>query len=190
MNEIRLAILGEGGVGKSAITIQFLQNHFVEIYDPTIEDSYRKQIMVDDHTYHVEILDTAGQEEYTAMRDQYMRTADGFVIVYDITNYRSFLSVSEFVDRIRMNRPDEKVGMVVCGNKCDLFRQKSILPHDVKKLEMSLKCPVYECSAKSYINIDEVWHDVIRQVTKIKFSKYTRRRQRNSYRDLKSCQIL
>ena len=51
MNEIRLAILGGGGVGKSAITIQFLQNHFIELYDPTIEDSYRKQIAIDDRSY-------------------------------------------------------------------------------------------------------------------------------------------
>ena len=66
-----------GGVGKSALTIQLIQNHFVDEYDPTIEDSYRKQVVIDGETCLLDILDTAGQEEYSAMRDQYMRTGEG-----------------------------------------------------------------------------------------------------------------
>ena len=58
-----------GGVGKSALTIQLIQNHFVEEYDPTIEDSYRKQVVIDGETCLLDILDTAGQEEYSATRD-------------------------------------------------------------------------------------------------------------------------
>ena len=51
-----------GGVGKSALTIQLIQNHFVDEYDPTIEDSYRKQVVIDGETCLLDILDTAGQE--------------------------------------------------------------------------------------------------------------------------------
>merc|ERR1712137_1153044 len=74
MTEYKLVIVGGGGVGKSALTIQLIQNHFIDEYDPTIEDSYRKQVTIDDETCLLDILDTAGQEEYSAMRDQYMRT--------------------------------------------------------------------------------------------------------------------
>jgi GTPase KRas protein len=56
-------VLGDGGVGKTALTIQLCSNHFVEEYDPTIEDSYRKQVVIDDEASLLEILDTAGQEE-------------------------------------------------------------------------------------------------------------------------------
>jgi GTPase KRas protein len=52
------------GVGKSALTIQFIQSHFVDEYDPTIEDSYRKQCVIDDEVALLDVLDTAGQEEY------------------------------------------------------------------------------------------------------------------------------
>ena len=69
------------GVGKSALVIRFVSDHFVDEYDPTIEDSYRKQFLIDDAACLLDILDTAGQEEYSAMRDQYMRTSEGFVIV-------------------------------------------------------------------------------------------------------------
>lgn len=64
MSEIRkVVILGGGGVGKSALTISFIQGFFLDVYDPTIEDSYRKQVSVDNKVVLMDILDTAGQEE-------------------------------------------------------------------------------------------------------------------------------
>lgn len=169
MNEIRLVILGEGGVGKSAITIQFLQNHFIEIYDPTIEDSYRKQIAIDNHAYFIEIIDTAGQDEYTAMSEKYIRTGDGFVLVYDITKRRSFDKLFSYVAQIKRNRLKENIPMVMCGNKCDVKTMRSIYPEEALEMAETLKCSFYECSARLYINIDEMWHDVIRQVIRMKF---------------------
>lgn len=60
MREYKIVVLGSGGVGKSALTVQFVQGVFVEKYDPTIEDSYRKQVEVDGQQCMLEILDTAG----------------------------------------------------------------------------------------------------------------------------------
>ena len=80
MTEYKLVIVGGGGVGKSALTIQLIQNHFIDEYDPTIEDSYRKQVTIDEETCLLDILDTAGQEEYSAMRDQ-VRAQRAIVIV-------------------------------------------------------------------------------------------------------------
>ncbi|KAJ2412090.1 RAS1 protein, partial [Coemansia sp. RSA 2531] len=64
IREYKLVVVGGGGVGKSALTIQFIQSHFVDEYDPTIEDSYRKQCTIDNETAMLDVLDTAGQEEY------------------------------------------------------------------------------------------------------------------------------
>ena len=64
-----------GGVGKSALTIQLIQNHFVDEYDPTIEDSYRKQVVIDGETCLLDILDTAGQEvECLSMKGQLFKS--------------------------------------------------------------------------------------------------------------------
>lgn len=68
--EYKLVVVGGGGVGKSALTIQFIQGQFVDEYDPTIEDSYRKQVVIDNQVALLDVLDTAGQEEYSAMREQ------------------------------------------------------------------------------------------------------------------------
>ncbi|CAF1689195.1 unnamed protein product, partial [Adineta ricciae] len=66
----KLVVVGEGGVGKSALTIQFFQKMFVEDYDPTIEDSYIQHVEVDRQVCVLDVLDTAGQEEFSALREQ------------------------------------------------------------------------------------------------------------------------
>ena len=90
-NVIKITILGTGAVGKSALTVQLVSGHFLQIYDPTIEDSYRTSILVNGETYSLDILDTAGQEEYTALRDQYMRNGEGYILVYSIISSSSLL---------------------------------------------------------------------------------------------------
>ena len=73
MSEYKLVILGGGGVGKSALVIRLVTDNFMDEYDPTIEDSYRKQVTIDEQPAILDILDTAGQEEYSSMQDQWMR---------------------------------------------------------------------------------------------------------------------
>ena len=101
-----------GGVGKSALTIQLIQNHFVDEYDPTIEDSYRKQVVIDGETCLLDILDTAGQEEYSAMRDQYMRTGEGFLCVFAIDNMKSFEDVESYRGQIRRVKDADDIPMI------------------------------------------------------------------------------
>ncbi|XP_029516169.1 ras-related protein M-Ras-like [Oncorhynchus nerka] len=92
----KLVVVGDGGVGKSALTIQFFQKIFVPDYDPTIEDSYLKHTEIDAQWAILDVLDTAGQEEFSAMREQYMRTGDGFLIVFSVTDKASFEHVDRF----------------------------------------------------------------------------------------------
>ena len=100
MREYKIVVLGSGGVGKSALTVQFVQGIFVEKYDPTIEDSYRKQVEVDGQQCMLEILDTAGTEQFTAMRDLYMKNGQGFVLVYSITAQSTFNDLQDLREQI------------------------------------------------------------------------------------------
>lgn len=76
-SEYKMVVLGSGAVGKSALTIRLVTQNFLEEYDPTIEDNYNKQVVVDGEAAHLDILDTAGQDEYSQMQDQWMREGKG-----------------------------------------------------------------------------------------------------------------
>ena len=79
-----------GGVGKSAITNRFVIGRWIEKYDPTIEESYQTTVDIDGKALQVEILDTAGQDEYRPLRETFMHTGDGFLLVYSITDDQTF----------------------------------------------------------------------------------------------------
>ena len=166
MTEYKLVIVGGGGVGKSALTIQLIQNHFIDEYDPTIEDSYRKQVTIDEETCLLDILDTAGQEEYSAMRDQYMRTGQGFILVYAITSRSSFDEISSFRDQILRVKDKDKVPMVLIGNKCDLEQERQVTAGEGQDLAKSFGCPFFESSAKTRINVEESFYELVREIRK------------------------
>jgi GTPase KRas protein len=164
--EYKLVIVGGGGVGKSALTIQFIQQHFIDEYDPTIEDSYRKQVQIGDEICLLDILDTAGQEEYSAMRDQYMRTGQGFVMVYSITSRSSFDEITAFREQILRVKDKDYVPVILAGNKCDLERERQVTTNEGQELAKSFGCPFVETSAKARINVDEAFHGLVKEIRK------------------------
>jgi GTPase KRas protein len=120
---VRLCVMGDGGCGKTASTIQMCHNHFVEAYDPTIEDSYRRNVAVQGETVLLEILDTAGQEEFSPLRDQWIRESEGFLLIYDVTSRASLdcleLMLNQIVRTKQEDEPDIMSRVVVAGNKID-----------------------------------------------------------------------
>ena len=253
MTEYKLVIVGGGGVGKSALTIQLIQNHFIDEYDPTIEDSYRKQVRlrcgrvallrvavvpcrcrlrhsraaphcpltsalilgalsqvtIDNETCLLDILDTAGQEEYSAMRDQYMRTGQGFLMgtsfrgrrptphstqrarsgflryacpirppltppppphhptaVFAITSRSSFDELVGFKDQILRVKDADRVPMVVVGNKSDLESERQVSNQEGADLARSFGAPFFETSAKTRVNVEESFYQIVREIRK------------------------
>ncbi|KAF3861134.1 hypothetical protein F7725_001389, partial [Dissostichus mawsoni] len=157
MREYKLVVLGSGGVGKSALTVQFVQGIFVEKYDPTIEDSYRKQVEVDGQQCMLEILDTAGTEQFTAMRDLYMKNGQGFALVYSITAQSTFNDLQDLREQILRVKDTEDVPMILVGNKCDLEDERVVGKEQGQNLARQWSnCAFLETSAKSKINVNEV----------------------------------
>jgi len=160
----KVIVVGGGGAGKSALTQMFMYNNFVEEYDPTTADSYRKIHEVDGVKCQLDILDTAGQEEY--MRDNYYRLGEGFLIVYSITMRDTFRSVSRFYDHIIQVKAKEEgeLPMMLVGSKCDLVDQRQVPTSEGEELAKKLKCPFYETSSKTKHNVDEVFSELVRRV--------------------------
>ncbi|CAF4022623.1 unnamed protein product [Rotaria sordida] len=154
--EYKLCILGEGAVGKTSLATQFIQGIFISKYDPTIEDVFKKIVEIDGKQFIVEILDTAGVENFTVMRDLYIENSDGFAIVYSITSLVTFNQLHLIYNQI-MNIKKEQTAMVLVGNKVDLSHMKRIVHRDKgQTLADEWMCPFYETSAKDSINVDEV----------------------------------
>ena len=201
LREYKLVVVGGGGVGKSCLTIQLIQSHFVDEYDPTIEgwhdvlirlylanmatDSYRKQCVIDDEVALLDVLDTAGQEEYSAMREQYMRTGEGFLLVYSITSRQSFDEILTFQQQILRVKDRDYFPIIIVGNKCDLDHERQVstqgssvqsilassfhklIPVHLKEgqeLARSFGCAFIEASAKSRINVDNSFYNIVREI--------------------------
>ncbi|KAI1335292.1 ras family-domain-containing protein [Xylariaceae sp. FL0016] len=162
--EFHVVVLGAGGVGKSCLTAQFVHNEWIESYDPTIEDSYRTQIAVDDRQVILEILDTAGTEQFVAMRDLYMKTGQGFLLVFSIDSTSSLSEIAGLREEIIRIKDDENVPIVICGNKADLEESRTVPRTKGFAISQRWGAPYYESSARTKTNVDEVFIDLCRQM--------------------------
>lgn len=131
----------------------------METYDPTIEDSYRKQVVIDGQAAILEVLDTAGQEEYTALRDQWIRDGEGFILVYSITSRSSFSRIKNYYAQIqRVKEDDENYSLVLVGNKSDRANERQISMAEGQNLAKELgNIPFFESSAKLNINTENAF---------------------------------
>ncbi|KAG0026990.1 Ras GTPase [Podila clonocystis] len=181
MREYKLVVVGGGGVGKSALTIQFIQSHFVDEYDPTIEDSYRKQCVIDDDVALLDVLDTAGQEEYSAMREQYMRSGEGFLLVYSITSRNSFEEISTFYQQILRVKDKDFFPIILVANKCDLESERQVSTHEGRELAKQFSSRLIETSAKQRINVDEAFYNLVREIRRFNKDTHSQSHGGNGY---------
>jgi len=161
MDNWRVAVLGDGGVGKTALAVQFTLNCFVETYDPTIEDAYRKQLVVDNRMCFVEVIDTAGQEEYATLRDQWVREGEGFILVYSITSRSTFDRLEVFRQSMLRVKRQKPIFMLV-GNKCDKTYEREVSKEEGIALARSFGCEFMETSAKTPQNVERLFTSLVR----------------------------
>jgi len=204
--EFHVVVLGAGGVGKSCLTAQFVHNEWVESYDPTIEDSYRTQLQVDGRQVVLEILDTAGTEQFVAMRDLYMKTGQGFLLVFSITSQASLEEIASLREEIIRIKDDENVPIVIVGNKADLEENRQVPRARGFSVSQRWDAPYYESSARTRTNVEECFIDLCRQMLrreddggaedspthKPEHSAYDshKRRRRRRLRDGQRCVVL
>ncbi|KAG2221244.1 hypothetical protein INT45_012365 [Circinella minor] len=160
----KVIMVGSGGVGKSALTLQYMYGDFVEEYDPTKADSYRKKVMLDGQECQIDILDTAGQEEYAAIRDNYYRSGEGFLCVFSVCEHESFEHTQEFRDQILRVLDDDTIPFILVGNKVDLAHLRKVSSSEAQQLGQEWGCPYLETSAKTRQNVDEVYTMLMRSI--------------------------
>lgn len=160
----KVIMVGSGGVGKSALTLQFMYDEFIEDYEPTKADSYRKRVVLDGEEVQIDILDTAGQEDYAAIRDNYFRSGEGFLCVFSITEDDSFQATQEFREQILRVKNDENIPFLLVGNKSDLGEKRKVPLSEATARAAQWGVPYIETSAKTRANVDKVFYDLMREI--------------------------
>ncbi|KKA28530.1 hypothetical protein TD95_004746 [Thielaviopsis punctulata] len=190
---ISITICGDGGCGKSSITLRLVRSAWTSDYDPTIEDSYSITREIDGHTYHLGLTDTAGQEEYRGMWASSNLGADAFLMVYDITSEDSLYALQYFNDLIDIETetrldnaerarsagltPSQNFSIfgstgaktvapvkIVAGNKCDLKDARQVPASTGLEWARRRGCGFMETSARLEVNIEETFALIVRRV--------------------------
>ncbi len=116
----------------------------------------------------LEILDTAGTEQFTAMRGLYMRTGHGYVVIYSIISEASFLEVTNFREEILRQNVDnvdtQIIPMVLVGNKTDLESDREIPREKGEELAKNFNCRFIETSAKTGDNVEMIFFDLVKEM--------------------------
>ncbi|KAJ3424766.1 ras-like protein [Anaeramoeba flamelloides] len=164
----KIVIIGGGSVGKSCLTVRFLQGRFIQDYDPTIEESYKKKITTDEKPCMLEIIDTAGQEEYRSVRDKYIRIGEAFLLVFSIISRASYTEARNLHEAIRRAKNFQAVPVVTVANKADLDEERLVSREEGETLAKKYNSQYYETSAKNGSNVTECFESLVREVRNLK----------------------
>mmetsp|Transcript_20070 Transcript_20070/g.29843 ORF Transcript_20070/g.29843 Transcript_20070/m.29843 type:complete len:204 (+) Transcript_20070:71-682(+) len=161
--DVRIVMVGDGGVGKSCITLRLIGASFEDDYDPTIEDSYSFQRVVDDRPINGDLLDTAGQDDFKSMRDSWLETSDAVIIVYSVQQRTTFAEAKSLYTLTLNTKDTDKFPIILVANKQDLSkRHHKVTSEEGKALAGELDIPFCEVSAKKNTGITELFEACVR----------------------------
>lgn len=178
----RIAVFGDGGVGKSALTQVFVNRTFPSDYDPTIEDAYHAAVDFNGEKIFLDILDTAGQDEYSSMREQYMTSANGFILAFAINSRSSFEHLSAI--RAQLLKRNPRAACVLVGTKSDLHLQRAVSREEAQALAALWKIEYIEVSAMLAVNTSACFFTLVaarRAAPPLRLRSLSKRRSWKAY---------
>ena len=189
--QMKILVLGAGAVGKTCLTLQYVRNEFVCGYTPTIEEVYETPTKVEDSLYLLQILDTAGTDECGIMREQFYHQCDGYLLVFSVTDRFSLQEIKEMQNEIK-RQTRRSIPFLVVGNKMDLSDSRKISSDEGETIASVLGGDYIETSAKFHINVDRVFHTLVRKIQQNNkvAEKKTHKKGKKKGREQGKCSIL
>ncbi len=142
----------------------------MEDYEPTKADSYRKTLVLGGSECQIDILDTAGQEDYAVVRDNYFRSGEGFLCIFSLVDRESFAGVSEIRESVLRVKVDGQTPLILVGNKSDLQDSREVSHEEAESTARSWGVPYIETSAKTKQNVDKIYYDLMSMIQQRKAS--------------------
>ena len=161
----KILLLGDSAVGKSCLLLRYCENSFQESHLTTIGLDFRlKTVNLEDkRKIKVQIWDTAGEDRFRAITRNYYRGANGIILMYDVTDQKSFEHIRDWVEKIKEDAVEEIIIYLV-GNKIDLNNKRIITNEEGKKLAAEYNIKYYETSVKNSIGVEEVFLSLIKEM--------------------------
>ena len=168
----RLVLIGDSGVGKTALLCRYSDNTFDLSFITTIGIDFRiKTVTVHGRRVKLQIWDTAGQEKFQSVASSYYRNAHGILLIYDVTGANSFIHITKWVENIGNNAPSG-VQMVLVGNKCDREETLRVIASERGEiLARELGMPFMETSAMNDVNVDLMFELITSMILKEQLAK-------------------
>ena len=167
--DLKIGILGISFVGKSSLVYRFIYDKFLSEQEATIEEQFSKTLILENINCKLDILDTAGQDDYQSMIDTWINSVDGYILVYSIDNYESFEAIKVRYDRIIKNKKNKNFSIIVVGNKSDLTNNRKVTTEEAENYCKELNVNFLECSALENINVKETFLSCAKTLLKIQF---------------------
>lgn len=157
----KIITLGNSGVGKTCLILRYCDMVFSPTFITSIGVDFKvKNLDYDGKRVKLNIWDTAGQERFRTITLSYVRGSNGILMVYDITDRKSFIAVNEWMKSISENATT-KVNVILVGNKCDRDLERQVTKTEGELLAKQYKVPFYEVSARKNINIEIAMRDLV-----------------------------
>ena len=164
--QFKVVLLGESAVGKSSLVLRFVKREFHEFQESTIGAAFLTQtVQIDDTTVKFEIWDTAGQERYHSLAPMYYRGAQAALVVYDITSKDSFIKAQNWVRELQ-RQSNTNIVIALVGNKLDLASARSVENNEARLFADENNLLFMETSAKTAINVVEVFTAIATRLPK------------------------
>ena len=162
----KVVLIGDTSVGKTNILSKYLSNEFDPDSKATVGVEFgTRDFKIENNTVKVQIWDTAGQERYRSITNAYYKGAKGSLLVYDITNPKTFENVDKWLSDLKTNA-EEKISVVLVGNKTDLEAERKIRIEQGKEKAELFKLAFIETSALNGNNIEKAFNELISDVYK------------------------
>ena len=161
---VKVILIGDSGVGKTNIMSKFLKNQFMEESKATIGVEFGSKLFNDEgHKIKAQIWDTAGQEKYKAITGAYYKGSKGALVVYDITQKKTFENIEKWVNDLKA-AGDPKITIILIGNKNDLDDKRQVSKDQGEEKARSFGCAFLETSAYSGDNIDKAFNLMVKEI--------------------------
>ncbi|KAM9320971.1 GTPase RhebL1 [Gastrophryne carolinensis] len=167
----RVVMLGYPSVGKSSLALQFIKGDFPKDYEPTIENTWSKTFVMGSDEFELDVVDTAGQDEYSLLPQSFIFGIHGYIVVYSVACSRSF-QIASGLHRVLVDRRGKcLMPIVLVGNKNDLPNQcRQVKLEDGKKLADSWGAAFMEVSAKDPEKSKQIFTKIIEEIDRVEKS--------------------